>query len=202
MQKKYSRPGELIEMRLNNKQDIKIVGFKCNEVKIETSKIIDKAKTYNFPDTWENIIELLVSDQQCFLKDIQQGSNEWERIVANFMLTIPQSKILKIQRVQNKKLWRVFQNEVDDVCTKINKQQKDIVAEMYHGTSGTPPQIIYQSEEGFDMTYSRQGMWGHANYFAKNSSYSNSYAYQVPDGTRQMFVANVIVGIPAILPSD
>jgi hypothetical protein len=71
MQKKYSRPGELIEMRLNNKQDIKIVGFKCNEVKIETSKIIDKAKTYNFPDTWENIIELLVSDQQCFLKDIQ-----------------------------------------------------------------------------------------------------------------------------------
>jgi hypothetical protein len=62
MQKKYSNPGELIEMRLNSKQDIKIAGFKCNEVKIEASKILDKAKTYNFPETWEGIIEILVSD--------------------------------------------------------------------------------------------------------------------------------------------
>ena len=62
MQKKYSNPGEIIEMRINNKQDIKIVGFKCNEVKIEASKIIDKAKTYNFPESWEDIIDLLVSD--------------------------------------------------------------------------------------------------------------------------------------------
>jgi hypothetical protein len=55
---------------------------------------------------------------------------------------------------------------------------------MYHGTSATPPEIIYKSEEGFDMTYSNQGMWGHANYFAKNSSYSHGYSYSVPGGTR------------------
>ena len=56
---------------------------------------------------------------------------------------------------------------------------------MYHGTSGTPPTAIYKSEEGFDMTYSRAGMWGNANYFAKNSSYSNSYAFTATgNGTR------------------
>ena len=48
----------------------------------------------------------------------------------------------------------MFQNEVDDVSSKLNKSKKEIVAEMYHGTRGTPPEIIYKSEEGFDMTYS------------------------------------------------
>jgi len=46
-------------------------------------------------------------------------------------------------------------------------------------------------------------MWGHANYFAKNSSYSHGYRYQNgPGGTSQMFVANVLVGRPAVLAPD
>ena len=48
---------------------------------------------------------------------------------------------------------------------------------MYYGTSGTPPIAIIKSSQGFDMTFTRAGMWGYANYFAKNSSYSNSYAF-------------------------
>jgi hypothetical protein len=56
---------------------------------------------------------------------------------------------------------------------------------MYHGTSATQPIIIYKSEEGFDLRYSNQGMWGFANYFAKNSSYSNKYAFTATgNGTR------------------
>jgi hypothetical protein len=74
---------------------------------------------------------------------------------------------------------------------------------MYHGTRATSPNIIYQSEEGFDMTYSNQGMWGHANYFAKNASYSHGYRYSMPGtGTSQMFVANVLVGKTAVLSPD
>ena len=74
---------------------------------------------------------------------------------------------------------------------------------MYHGTSGTPPIAIYKSEEGFDMSYSRAGMWGHANYFAKNSSYSNSYAFNgTGNGTRQMFCAKVLIGKPCVQGPD
>ena len=54
---------------------------------------------------------------------------------------------------------------------------------MYHGTRYTDPACIYKSDEGFDMAYSRGGMWGSANYFAKNSSYSNNYAHPIGDGT-------------------
>ena len=31
---------------------------------------------------------------------------------------------------------------------------------LYHGTSKTDPQSIYDSEEGFDIRFSNVGMWG------------------------------------------
>jgi hypothetical protein len=49
---------------------------------------------------------------------------------------------------------------------------------MYHGTSTIPPEAIYKIENGFDMGYTQPGLWGYAIYFAKNSSYSNKYAYK------------------------
>jgi hypothetical protein len=53
------------------------------------------------------------------------------------------------------------------------------------------------------MTYSRAGMWGHANYFAKNSSYSNNYAFNATgNGTRQIFFAKVLVGKSCLLSPD
>ena len=48
----------------------------------------------------------------------------------------------------------MFQNEVEDVGNKLGGIANANIAEMYHGTSGTPPEIIYKSEEGFDITYS------------------------------------------------
>ena len=60
--KNYSRPGDFLEIKFNSKNDIKIIGFKCNEIKNEASRIIDKAKTYKLPEAWEDIIDLLVSE--------------------------------------------------------------------------------------------------------------------------------------------
>jgi hypothetical protein len=40
---------------------------------------------------------------------------------------------------------------------------------LYHGTGQTPPQSIYDSEEGFNLNYANVGMWGKANYFAFKS---------------------------------
>ncbi len=62
MQKKFKNSGEFIDIKINIKKDIEIMGFKCNEVKTEVLKIIDKAMTYNLPDEWDGIIDLLASD--------------------------------------------------------------------------------------------------------------------------------------------
>ncbi len=58
------------------------------------------------------------------------------------------------------------------------------------------------SEEGFNLNYSNEGMWGKANYFAFNSSYSNDYSSALPTGQRQMFMANVIVGKTIVMQSN
>jgi hypothetical protein len=39
------------------------------------------------------------------------------------------------------------------------------------------PQTIYTGEEGFDMKYSKDGMWGRGLYFAQNAKYSDPYGY-------------------------
>ena len=45
------------------------------------------------------------------------------------------------------------------------------------------------------MRFSAKGMWGEANYFAVNASYSNSYAHSNGiAGQRQMFLAKVLTG--------
>ena len=113
---------------------------------------------------------------------------------------MPAAKIEKIQRIQNRKLWRVFKNEVEDVEMK-NQGQANL-KNLFHGTSRTPPETIFMSEEGFNLNFSNEGMWGKANYFAYNSSYSNAYASVLPTGQRQMFMANVIIGNTIVMQPD
>lgn len=73
---------------------------------------------------------------------------------------------------------------------------------LYHGTRDTDPMMIYNSEEGFDMRFSRPGMWGQAVYFAKNSRYSNNYAHLLPNNHKQMFYAKVNVGLYIDMPDN
>jgi Poly(ADP-ribose) polymerase catalytic domain len=73
---------------------------------------------------------------------------------------------------------------------------------LFHGSGQTRPSQIYQSEDGFNINYSNEGMWGRANYFAKNSSYSNNYAYKYADGSRKMFMALVTLGKEIKMQSD
>ena len=52
------------------------------------------------------------------------------------------------------------------------------------------------------MRFSPGGMWGRANYFAVNSSYSNDYRHDCGGGQYQMFNAIVIEGKSAKLQSN
>jgi hypothetical protein len=57
---------------------------------------------------------------------------------------------------------------------------------LYHGSRQTTPETIYKSsEEGFDTRFCNGGFWGYATYFAKNSEYSNGYAFvETEKGTK------------------
>jgi hypothetical protein len=73
---------------------------------------------------------------------------------------------------------------VRDVEEKNGKGNAQIL-NLFHGTRLADPKAIYESEEGFNINYSKDGcLWGKALYFAFNSSYSNEYAHLKNNGQR------------------
>ena len=131
-------------------------------------------------------------DVRSFLLDPDTEAEEYTRVQGEFNLTLPQRKVLKIYRIQNKVLWDKYRNR----SKKMMVVNEGILKEelLFHGTRTNNPELIYKDESGFDMRHSAQGMWGRGNYFAKNASYSDGYAY--PDrGMKKMFAAWVLTGI-------
>ena len=109
------------------------------------------------------------------LFNIPYGSVERSLVIGKFTTTMPNVNIVSVQRVQNQYLWEKFIHHKGMIEQKNDGQANE--KELFHGTRGNNPRQIYDSEEGFDMRFSASGMWGQANYFAVNASYSNNYAY-------------------------
>ena len=99
--------------------------------------------------------------------------------------------IKEILRIQNTYLWEKWIEERNRI-EKFKGQSN--VMELFHGTQKNHPKLIYDSEIGFDMRFCSEGMWGQANYFAVNASYSHDYSHINASGQREMFLVRVITG--------
>ncbi len=73
---------------------------------------------------------------------------------------------------------------------------------LWHGTRRSDPSLFYKGEEGFDIKYSREGMWGRGIYFAENAKYSFDYSFDHGNNVKGMFYAKVNLGKVADLPSN
>lgn len=170
MSQKYSGPGEIISIALEPpnpafpNRRLKLIGYMHDAARTDVTEILGKFWQYNFPSHWQNILPFLTLEQELTVHNLVQGSNEWTEVAQRFNLTMPQAQVVKIERIQNRKLWRVFNIEVEEVQMRIGGPAP--IMRLYHGTSETPPRTVFMSEEGFNMNYSRDGMWGRANYFA------------------------------------
>ena len=124
---------------------------------------------------------------------LPQGAPEWSQVFQKFQQTMPQARITSVQRIQNTWLWeRYVQHR-----KRLHLKNSGVVneKELFHGTRNNDPKLIYEGEDGFDMRYSTQGMWGVANYFAVNASYSHNYAHaNAATGHREMFLVKVLTG--------
>lgn len=75
-----------------------------------------------------------------------------------------------------------------------NLKIEEIVKHLFHGSRQTKPDVIYGSEDDFDMRFSNSGAYGRGTYFADNSQYSSAYSYQSGNNEYQMFLALVLAG--------
>ena len=120
-------------------------------------------------------------------------SREFDRRKSHFLKSLPAAHVHRIQRIQNKLLWRKYiskKTALESDPTLQNSGERIL----YHGTRDTKPEVIYEGDSGFDMHYSREGMWGRGNYFAVKSAYSVGYSHKTRDGYQQMLVARVLTG--------
>ena len=141
-----------------------------------------------FPHNWDEMAE----EEDVKVVVLDPCSEEYENVCGKFLLTLPMQEVVKIYRIQNKILW----NKYCDCSRRMERYNDGILKEevLFHGTRGNKPELIYKGDAGFDMRFSANGMWGKGNYFAKNSSYSNGFAYH-GKGLRKMFAAWVLTGI-------
>ncbi len=145
------------------------------------------------PSNWE------VQTDKFALKEVLHSSSEWTEIENRFHKTLPSTGIVSIKRIQNKWLW----DRYSFAKQRMSERNAGIVNEqmLFHGTRETPPEKIYNSEQGFDFRFSTKGMWGTGTYFAINASYSQSYSYSTIQG-KQMILASVLTGETYRCPPD
>ena len=154
----------------------------------------------NMPeDETENPAEWVQQTKTVELFSIQRDSSEWQKVSSRFKSTMLNANICSIQRIQNELLWRKYtqQRKVMEAKNSGVVNEK----ELFHGSRQNEPRKIYDSDEGFDMRFSAEGMWGRANYFAVNASYSNGYAH-TSTGYREMFLVKVLTGTSFDCSSD
>ena len=173
------------------------VGFCINKViqevqeRIIDNKAVAAAATSpdvppDVPPEWE--------PQEANLKlfSVPSSSVEYQRVESLFKKTLRNSRILTITRIQNMWLHEKYVQHRDRLALK--NKGKINERELFHGTRGTDPKEIFDSEEGFDMRFSASGMWGQANYFASDASYSHLYAHEHPSGYKEIFLVKLLAG--------
>ncbi|CAL4108850.1 unnamed protein product, partial [Meganyctiphanes norvegica] len=126
--------------------------------------------------------------------DILSGSNEYQKVIGIINGGI--SNIEKIERIQNKFLWRALENKInemtevyDGTVARVNIQQ------LFHGTSINVIDAI--CAENFDPrlhgTATGQN-FGQGAYFSPYSKVSDHYCKMDDLGNSYMFIARVAVG--------
>eukprot|EP00347_Sterkiella_histriomuscorum_P004024 403362037 len=179
---------------------INIIGVKCYDANKYFESKLDKAIHFEFPQSWEQIDQHILESKDLLIIPVAEGTLEWQQIENQFKVTQPYAKLQKVERIQNKKLWRNFKYAVDDITDKWGKPATTLM--LYHGTRAAEPKKVFDGEQGFNMLFSSKGMWGQAIYFAQNSSYSHDYRHTTSSKTFQMFYARVLVGNYIALPNN
>ena len=132
---------------------------------------------------------------------LEIDTEEFFTIARSFFATLPNMKIIMIEKIMNKACWEYFR---ENVKRQVSKHGENclMIKPLFHGTKATHPHQIYEHPVGFSTEFSRAGMWGKGLYFAVNASYSHNYAFNLGNGELCMFLAQVFVGYSEVRKAD
>ncbi|NXN25025.1 PAR12 polymerase, partial [Nycticryphes semicollaris] len=124
--------------------------------------------------------------------ELSNTTSEYDKIKQLFHQTMKGYNILKIQRIQNPSLWKVFQWQKEQMKkanggTEVNEKL------LFHGTNTSFMETICVHNFDWRICGSNGTNYGKGIYFARDASYSHEYC-QPAAKTKTMFVARVLVG--------
>ena len=78
----------MVDIKFDDQGELRVIGFRNETVKNEIQKIIWEMKHLKFPPEWEDVEQLMFDQNKVIERQIKQGSPEWQKIEANFRLTL------------------------------------------------------------------------------------------------------------------
>lgn len=118
-------------------------------------------------------------------------STEYQQIQTLFNNTMRGYDIQKIERIQNKSLWEVFQWQKEQM-KKNNSGRNVAERQLFHGTDDDHIEAICKQNFDWRICGTHGTIYGKGSYFARDAKYSDEYTGKATK--RSMFVCRVLVG--------
>ncbi|XP_026101906.1 poly [ADP-ribose] polymerase 14 [Carassius auratus] len=163
----------------------------CDSGQVTALKRLENPSDFSVPVYWDNM------SQSDLLKVIalDPSSKEFQIVKMGFKTTVNKT-VLKIERIQNMNLRRLYEGRKIELENRNDPLVGAGEKMLYHGTSEASCSSIMKSNFNRNFAGQNATVYGHGTYFAVNASYSADPTYSVPaaDGTQLMFVARVLTG--------
>ncbi|XP_067656965.1 protein mono-ADP-ribosyltransferase PARP14-like isoform X2 [Haliotis asinina] len=166
---------EMVEYKEGNKQNTSVVVFRRSLIETSTSD-------FDRPVSWEP----MKPDEKLLVVPLSKQDPEYCHVDA--MFSVPKMEVLKIERIQNKDLYKQFAA----MRTQLNVSE----TQLWHGTDFEAIGSI--NNTGFDRGFSGKhaAQYGKGAYFSTDPTYSTNKRFSKPDskGYKYIYLADVLVG--------
>ncbi|XP_040886394.1 protein mono-ADP-ribosyltransferase PARP12 [Toxotes jaculatrix] len=140
------------------------------------------------PDHWD---KSQIPETGCKRVFLQPSSDEYKEIEALFRQTMRGFDIIRMERIQNKALWEVFQWQKNLMKNK-NSGRNATEKRLFHGTDSNHVDAICLTNFDWRICGTHGTAFGKGSYFARDANYSHSYTGD--SDVKSMFVSQVLVG--------
>uniref|UniRef100_A0A8B9ERQ0 Poly [ADP-ribose] polymerase 12 n=1 Tax=Anser cygnoides TaxID=8845 RepID=A0A8B9ERQ0_ANSCY len=141
------------------------------------------------PPHWDSFA---LPDSKYKAVEISNISSEYKEIKKQFEQTMKTYNIVRVQRIQNPSLWKVFQWKKEQMKKEAGKKEVNERL-LFHGTKGARLEDICINNFDWRTCGSNGANYGKGSYFARDASYSHEYC-QSTVKPNVMFMARVLVG--------
>ncbi|XP_068921145.1 protein mono-ADP-ribosyltransferase PARP14-like [Petaurus breviceps papuanus] len=141
------------------------------------------------PNHWDDM-----KDQTLLLVDLPPGHEEYKQVKDKFCETCADFTIEKIQRIQNRNLWSLYERKKILMYDQNKHTHNERL--LFHGTDSAS--VPHVNSQGFNRSYAGENgtVYGKGTYFAVNALYSANNIYSKPDanGKKHMYYVRVLTG--------